>query len=798
MITATISEFYQFIYCCCILTGKFLKHVKEVSRLRSLINGEAESHGADALSITFPGSPGSLKWEGHHGFSSPIVSEKKTPRLHKKEYEVALVGVLRREKDKDTALQALAAENQATLQLAKQREDEIQGLKMRLRFRESGIKRLEAVASGKISAEIHLLKEREEHLKEIEVLRAQVDRNQETTRFAMENLRLKEEIRRLKSFCEDGERERLNEQIIILETKLLEALDWKLMHESDPTNIQKERHDQSDNDFLISNQESASPWRTSTNEENEFLRMQVCPPRNLLNSLCYNKTNLFFPILLITQLLYANTKWHVNDLTNELEVERRLKETTSEESEKGLAILPSLVSIGQSDQSEIKTMVDAIAAASQREAQAHEMAIFLAKENDELQAKLKVLIEDNNKLIELYESAVSGNRIQEDSNICLNNVAEEKALEMKGDLERLNCQLTEMHEENDRLMSLYEKAMQERDELKKNIDFKQQKLVEVDGGERLRFDCASTCSDNERDREELDGTVPHVQDGQVNPDLEDETCLHEVHVGDDYSQSLIDFQMRTVDEDELKEINKWEEIRASTMDLSKEMDSIRKKIADAHEKLSCSAQTLTVFGSLERALVECEALAKSRLVSCSENLSRKKEELNSLELSRHEVTDALSKTKETKAELRKLSDSLKLKVEDEHRKLENERVLFAIDNVENRNWHSSAKATALLKSEEEKTKLQNEIKLNREKLGVLKKEAEVLTKNLGKIESERKALEVEIQKESVIVEEMNQKLENIIKEKEIILEVRENGKNEYETMIVDYYERLFEMELNEE
>lgn len=66
---------------------------------------------------------------------------------------------------------------------------------MRLRFREAGIKRLEAVASGRISAETHLLKEKEEHLKEIEVLRTQVDRNQEVTRFAMENLRLKEEIR---------------------------------------------------------------------------------------------------------------------------------------------------------------------------------------------------------------------------------------------------------------------------------------------------------------------------------------------------------------------------------------------------------------------------------------------------------------------------------------------------------------------------------------------------------------------------------------------------------------------------
>ncbi|CAA0824348.1 P-loop containing nucleoside triphosphate hydrolases superfamily protein [Striga hermonthica] len=64
--------------------------------------------------------------------------------------------------------------------------------------------------------------------------------------------------------------------------KLLEALDWKLMHESDPTNIQvltllcelKSAED-----------ESASPWRTSTNEENEFLRMQAIQNQSELDSL---------------------------------------------------------------------------------------------------------------------------------------------------------------------------------------------------------------------------------------------------------------------------------------------------------------------------------------------------------------------------------------------------------------------------------------------------------------------------------------------------------------------------------
>lgn len=69
-------------------------------------------------------------------------------------------------------------------------------MKLRLRFREEGIKRLETVASGKLSAETHLLLEKEELLKEIDILRNQFDRNPEVTRFAMENLQLKEELRR--------------------------------------------------------------------------------------------------------------------------------------------------------------------------------------------------------------------------------------------------------------------------------------------------------------------------------------------------------------------------------------------------------------------------------------------------------------------------------------------------------------------------------------------------------------------------------------------------------------------------
>ncbi|KAG4991337.1 hypothetical protein JHK87_024794 [Glycine soja] len=181
---------------------------KEVSRLRGLVGG-GEIQDNDISVVSFPGSPGSFKWEGVQGSFSPLTFVKRISQ--KKDYDIALVGAFRRENDKEMELQALRDEIQASMKLVRQREDEIQSLKMRLRFREARIKRLETVASEKISAETHLLKEKEEHLKEIEVLRAQ----------------------------------------------LLEALDWKFMHETDLELSSKSR------------------WQSLVREENEFLKIQV-------------------------------------------------------------------------------------------------------------------------------------------------------------------------------------------------------------------------------------------------------------------------------------------------------------------------------------------------------------------------------------------------------------------------------------------------------------------------------------------------------------------------------------------
>ncbi|XP_042067598.1 kinesin-like protein KIN-12E [Salvia splendens] len=911
---------------------------KEVSRLRGLVNGGTESHDGDALSITFPGSPGTFKWDGQQGFSSPIVSQKKM--LHKKDYEVALVGALQRENDKDTALQSLAEENQAALQLAKQREDEVQGLKMRLKFREAQIKRLESVASGKISAETHLLKEREEHLKVIEVLHAQVDRNQEVTRFAMENLRLKEEIRRLKSFCEEGERERLHEQITVLEKELREALDWKLMHESDCTNSQNEINDSvlgtpNANNFLTSNKESASPWRTSMSEENEFLRMQAIQNQSEIDGL-HRK---------IDYLVGEKEKLerNVDELVKELKAEQLSKEAIVAEAQKQEPRVPSLVNMGVSDQIELKTMVDAIGAASEREAEAHEMAIFLSKENDELKMKLKVLIDDNNKLIDLYEKAVAEKRTKssdeipwqdttEDHSDNTAKVDETRGVEIEAEFEKLKCQLTEMHEENDKLLSLYENAMLERDDLKKVIASGQvkhaddegdnsfpEKLVEVDKGQRLSFGAASGFLENVHELKEVESNELNVDN--VNADIDVESCLYEVPVQDEHNLCFIDsplhdsneantvsyeevrknYVAKPIEQDEMEidEPRKLEEQEESCMlgfkesncmstgnptagtDLEmqenlpntfpmhvrEDLRSISMKLAESREKLSYSAEAVRIFGSFEKAMIEVdtlatqigklecskqakqqecqhlqvlssklhereelahkkllalkhsltnfssslsyfeqrEAMARSRLEVSTQRLSRRKEELASLQTSRWELVNALSYMKQTENELRSIRENLKQKVDEENQKLESERVLFAIDNVEkpandlsNRNWQVTGKATALLKSEEEKTNLQNQMKLNREKLSDVRKECEAMNCKLAKVESEIQTLEAEVQKEKLAVDEMNVKLQNSLREKEMLVEVKENGKHELESIVVEYHQSVFAAELKEE
>ncbi|KAJ0839214.1 putative plus-end-directed kinesin ATPase [Helianthus annuus] len=855
----------------------------EVSRLQNVINGGTGSNGDDALTVSFAGSPGSFKWEGMHGSFSPVTAVKRMS--NKKEYEVALVGAFRRGKDKDITLQAVTAESQAALQLAKQREDEIQGLKMRLRFREAAIKRLEGVASAKISAETHLLKEKEELLKELEVLRSQVDRNQEVTRFAMENLRLKEEIRRhlcfllLKSFYEEGEQERMNEQIMILENKLLEALDWKLMHETQPSPDKKPSFNfldsQRDGDFFS-------------------LKDPVTP----------QKTQFEFPLVTTPNVTHV------------------------------------------SDQRELQTMVDAIAAASQREAEAHETAIILSKENDELRVKLKMLIDDNNKLIELYDHAVADNqqKISQVEESQKNHVDQTEFAQKETELRRVNenleRQLAEMHEENDKLLGLYEKAMRERDELsrvgesqKNNVDqteFAQKETELRSLIENLEHQLAELHEENDKllglyekamqERDQLSqieesqkNDVDQTEFAQketelrrLNENLEHQ--LTELHEENDrllglYEKAMQErdelkrrfssggqntpvfegneVQMNDLLEDNLVEVNVNDDRsqcsnqtsefldpdeqmvdKLTFCDESKQVDFIKnnnlqEKLDKVQEMLSKSSENVGLFTSLEREIIdidrlsrniqevkddvlvkqkdhtstnlhlsdlkerentierkltavkhsmsnfskslsyfeqrEAQAWAKSH--AASSHLESKKNKLTRVLAIKDENERALSKIKQSEAELKNHIATLKLKTEEENKKRENDKVLLAIDNVK---WPLAGKATELLKAEEEKTKLQLQMNQDQEKLMIVKAESEKMTKKSHDLDQEQQAIEVEIQKWSTSMEEIETKLQSISQEKQILLDMKESGITEFNDLLIGFQETLFKRKLKDE
>ncbi|GMH11150.1 hypothetical protein Nepgr_012991 [Nepenthes gracilis] len=74
---------------------------------------------------------------------------------------------------------------------------------------------------------------------------------------------------KLKSFCEEDEMERLTAQIMLLET-----LDWKLIHDSDPSTIQTEGHHNPEQ----TSKEQVS-WEASNSKENEFLYCRLFKTR---------------------------------------------------------------------------------------------------------------------------------------------------------------------------------------------------------------------------------------------------------------------------------------------------------------------------------------------------------------------------------------------------------------------------------------------------------------------------------------------------------------------------------------
>ncbi|KAF9619035.1 hypothetical protein IFM89_004379 [Coptis chinensis] len=138
--------------------------------------------------------------------------------------KATLSGALRREKMAESAVRRLDAEIEHMNRLVRQREEDAQHTKMILRFREEKIKRLELLADGLVSGDEYLIEENNALLEEIQVLQARIDRSPELTRFALENIRLIEQLRMFQDFYEQGERETLLAEVSELRDQLMETL----------------------------------------------------------------------------------------------------------------------------------------------------------------------------------------------------------------------------------------------------------------------------------------------------------------------------------------------------------------------------------------------------------------------------------------------------------------------------------------------------------------------------------------------------------------------------------------------
>ncbi|KAL3538910.1 hypothetical protein ACH5RR_002276 [Cinchona calisaya] len=145
-----------------------------------------------------------------------------------KSLETSLAGALRREQMAEITIKQLEAEIEQLNRLVHQREEDTRCAKMMLKFREDKIQRMESLLGGLMPADAYLLEENSELSNEVQLLRAKVEKNPEVTRFALENIRLLEQLRRYQDFYEEGEKEILLGEVSELRDQLILSLDGTL------------------------------------------------------------------------------------------------------------------------------------------------------------------------------------------------------------------------------------------------------------------------------------------------------------------------------------------------------------------------------------------------------------------------------------------------------------------------------------------------------------------------------------------------------------------------------------------
>jgi kinesin family protein 15 len=492
-------------------------------------------------------------------------------------------------------------------------------------------------------------------------------------------------------------------------------------------------------------------------------------------------------------------------------------------------------------QTELKTLVDAIATASQREAEAHETAIGLAKENEELRTELKVLIEDNKRLVELYEHAIVNIEVKQDGNYpsvpqteiangqqsshpsCGNIVNDnllddqpEGAIEEhkmvdekcshKDDLSRsefseLQLQLEEMHEENDKLMSLYEQAMQERDEFKRKVS--EQSNPETT--EDIQFRETDAGMDEAMDIEGIQGK--HVDDSPI---VAFKEVMQLVRDKLEHVQDKLVTAQDAVQYFKLLEMasTKAEELSASIQlccrDVKQgqeDINALKSALSESQQREIASERKLFSPAALCWDLhLENKALAGPKFDAILGLMNKKKEELSNLGILKTEVSAAFTKAHESETELRNKIDGLKLKYRSlEAQRNETEKVLFAIDNLKSpatplQKPKNFGKASELLNLEEERTKLLSELKKSREQHSMVQKEIKGL-KKYDDLDDKISCLESEV--EDCCLSLLEADTEKFVRDY-TLAEIWEGELKNQPSLLVDYQDSMFQVRLKDE
>ncbi|KAK1358771.1 kinesin-like protein KIN-12D [Heracleum sosnowskyi] len=196
---------------------------------RSLSFGSTIVGGATQENGSIDGMHSTEEMLGLESKSSLSISSKQLKCL-----ETTLAGALRREQMAEGTIKQLEAEIEQLNRLVRQREEDTRCTKMMLKFREEKIQRMEILLGGLMPADTYLVEENKALFEEIQQLRAKVDKNPEVTRFALENIRLLEQLRRYQDFYEEGERDMLLTEVSESRDQLLLFLDGDLKQHNSP------------------------------------------------------------------------------------------------------------------------------------------------------------------------------------------------------------------------------------------------------------------------------------------------------------------------------------------------------------------------------------------------------------------------------------------------------------------------------------------------------------------------------------------------------------------------------------